>query len=89
MPHRLPLDEDVHLLATIPLQDASPRKNAEEFRFVAKRYRGTEVIDLRTFYKDKQGEAGAARRLPLDRHQLADHVGELYHGHYYLSRQQP
>ena len=56
MPHSQPLDEDVQLLATIPLQGASPRKNAEEFRIVAKRYHGAEVLDLRTFYQDKQGD---------------------------------
>ena len=61
MPRKLhpPLDgrdDDVRILATIPLRASEPGYAAEEFRVVAKRYGGEDKLDLRTFYQDKQGE---------------------------------
>ena len=49
-------DDDVRILATIPLRSSEPGYAAEEFRVVAKRYGGEDKLDLRTFYQDKQGE---------------------------------
>ena len=61
MPRKLhpPLDgrdDDVRLIATIPLRACEPGYAAEEFRVVTKRYGGEDKLDLRTFYQDKQGE---------------------------------
>lgn len=49
-------DEDVRVLATFPLRARAHGRSAEEFRVIAKRYGGNDVLDLRTYYQNGAGE---------------------------------